>query len=99
MIDRQWENTRSSLFEKLTPDLRRALDVAIIERDPPTLAAIWMEHKLADHGISYSAFYRYARRLRDRATLAEIADLSTDDGLDLENPIRRLLPPSAVDTP
>ena len=96
-LDRRQDNGRSLIFEKLTPDERRAVDVAIIERIPPTFSALWMEHKLGEKGVSYSAFYRYARRIRNSANLAEIADLSTDDGLDLETPIRRLLARRAVD--
>src|ERR1041385_4500628 len=41
-LDRCQDNGRSLIFEKLTPDERRAVDVAIIERIPPTFSALWM---------------------------------------------------------
>ena len=96
-LDARQDNGRSSLFEKLPAELRREIDIAVVERTPPTYAAIWMDLKLADRGISYSAFYRYARRLRDRANLAEVAEL-TGDEIDLDTPIRRLLARRALDS-
>jgi hypothetical protein len=96
-LDTRQDNGRSSLFEKLPAELRREIDIAIVERTPPTYAAIWMDLKLAEHRISYSAFYRYARRLRDRANLAEVAEL-TGDEVDLDTPIRRLLARRALDS-
>lgn len=75
-LDRRQDNGRSLIFEKLTLDERRAVDVAIIERLPPTLTAVWMDHKLGEKGISYSAFYRYARRLRTQCELHDLAELT-----------------------
>jgi hypothetical protein len=88
---RTHDNTRSSIFEKLTPDQRKALDVAIIERLPPTFQAVYMEHNLPALGVSFTAFYRYARRLRDRANVAEIAELAGDTDTSLDEPIRKLV--------
>src|SRR5262245_54281203 len=82
---------QSSLFEKLSPDQRRAVDVAIVERIPPTYAAVWMDHQLGEKGITYSAFYRYARRLRDRANVAELAECTAHAPAELTEPTRRLL--------
>src|SRR5437867_11081331 len=87
---RQHDNSQSSIFEKLPPELRHQIDIAIIERVPPTYAAVWMHFKLADHRVSFTAFYRYARRLRDRANVAEIANLANDDDADIDSAIRKL---------
>src|SRR5206468_5649265 len=84
------DNGRSSILEKVPADLRRKVDIAVVERVPPTYAGVWTEFKLGELGVSYIAFYRYARRLRDRANLAEIAQLTADDA-DLDTPIRKLV--------
>jgi len=50
---RPQDNSRSSVFEKLPPDLRRAVNVAIIERCPANFRAIWMQFELGKFGVSY----------------------------------------------
>lgn len=87
---RTHENNKSSLFEKLPPDLLHAVNVAIIERRPPTFRAVWMELELGKFGVSYTAFYRYARRLRDRVNLAEAAGLSAEDDPGVDAAIQKL---------
>jgi len=74
--------SKSSLFEKLDPNLRRKLDRAILNRDPPTYKAAYARFNLADLGVSFAAFYAYARRLRLNAALAESASLVVPDGRD-----------------
>jgi hypothetical protein len=81
----------SSILAKVPPDLRRQIDIAIVERAPPTYQAVWMTFNLADHGVSYMAFYRYARRLRDRANLAELAALGPHDEDDVTNLLPKLI--------
>jgi len=68
--------SRSSLFTKLNPDDRRGLDQAIIDRDPPTYRAAFEKFRLADRGISFSAFHQYARRLRSDADHLRTAHLA-----------------------
>lgn len=87
---RTHENNQSSLFEKVPPDLLRAVNIAIIERRPPTFRAVWMQFELANFGVSYTAFYRYARRLRDRVNLAEAAGLSAEDDPGVDAAIQKL---------
>jgi hypothetical protein len=87
---RTHENNQSSVFAKVPPDLLRAVNVAIIERHPPTFRAVWMQFELGKFGVSYTAFYRYARRLRDRVNLAEAAGLSAEDDSGLDAAIEKL---------
>lgn len=97
---RQHENNRSSIFEKVPPTLRDEVDLAIIRRSPPTFAAAYQEHQLWNYGVSYTAFYRYARRLRDQANLASMADLTSaaaENG-QIEDSIRALLARQVFDT-
>jgi hypothetical protein len=72
--------TQSSLYEKLTPDLRRQLDRAIADHEPATYQALFDKFELAGRGVSFAAFYRYARRVRANVALAEFARLSLPDG-------------------
>lgn len=88
---REQENNRSSLFDKLPDDLRRRLDLAIVHRIPPTFKAVWMQFELAKFGVSFSALYRYARRLRDRINLAEAVLIADDDQPDIDAAIQKLL--------
>ena len=91
IVHRTHENNKSSVFERVPPDVRHALDVAIIERIPPTFRSVWMQFELAQFGVSFTAFYRYARRLRDRANLAEAATLVGEDDADLAAALHKLV--------
>jgi hypothetical protein len=78
----------SSLLEKLDPDLLRRLDQALVDRRPPTYRAVYDQFALHAKGISYTAFYYYARRVRINAAMIEIANLASHDG----PPSHELLP-------
>ena len=65
--------SRSTLFEKLPSDLRRDLDQAIINRDLPKYRDLHARFDLAAYGVSFSAFFRYARRLRAQADMLHLA--------------------------
>ena len=94
---RRQDNSRSSLFEKLPPDLRRALDVAIAEHVPPTFRAVWMQFELANFGVSFPAFYRYARRVRERVNLIEAAALAGEDDAGVDAVLKKLTGRRALD--
>ena len=55
---------RSTLYEKLPAELRRDLDAAIVNRDLPKYRDLYTTFDLARYGVSFSAVFRYARRLR-----------------------------------
>jgi hypothetical protein len=92
------DNSTSSVFTKLPPDLRRVVDIAIVERHPPTLQGVWMQFELAKHGVTYMSLYRYARRLRDRANVTELARLDADTDTDLTPAINRLAARQLLET-
>ncbi len=73
----------SVVFEKTDPDLRRRINRAIVDRDPPTYKGVFAKFNLAAKGIGFHAFYRYARRLRARAAMFEMAEMTTCTGTDL----------------
>ena len=66
----------SSIFQKLDSDQRRKLDHAIIDRDPPTLKAVYEKFQLAELEVSRAAFYRYARRRRSLIATRDFAELA-----------------------
>ena len=72
--------TQSSLYQKLPPSLRRQVDRAIVDHDPPTYRAVFDKFKLAAHAVSFTAFYRYARRIRTNTALVELASLALPEG-------------------
>jgi hypothetical protein len=74
---------RSSIFDKTTPELRRKLDRAILNYDPAGYLAIFKKYDLPAHGVSYTAFYCYARKLRSRDSVRQLFDPTApeDDGL------------------
>ncbi|HVP11022.1 MAG TPA: hypothetical protein VMV94_07525 [Phycisphaerae bacterium] len=83
--------TQSSLYEKLPKDLRRQLDQAIVDHDPPTYRGLFDKFKLADRNISFMAFYRYARRIRANAALIDIAQMTLPEGTDLDKILPQLV--------
>src|ERR1043166_6231361 len=94
----------SSILEKLAPDALSALEHAIVNRTPATFTACYEKFALADKGLSFSAFYRYARRLRDASRLASIAELNGKDAVAALNAVphlvaNQLVDPLTVETP
>jgi len=48
--------TRSSILEKVPPPLRRKINCAIIDRQPPTYPAVYKQYDLRNMGVSAAAF-------------------------------------------
>jgi hypothetical protein len=69
--------SRSTVFEKLSPVFR--LDQALIDRQPPAYRAVYDQFDLGAHGISYTAFYNYARRVRTQSAILELAQHVSPD--------------------
>jgi len=72
-------DSKSSIFDKTDPDLRRRIDQAIVDRQPPTYKAVFDQFDLAARGVSFTAFYYYARRIRVNAALLELARVALPD--------------------
>ncbi len=87
---RQVDGT-SSLFEKTDPDLRRKINQAIVNRSPQTYRGVYEKFDLQSHGVSFTAFYYYARRLRMSAALRELAVLTTPEEQALQARLTSLL--------
>lgn len=66
----------SSVMEQLSPARRREVDAALVES--PTIREVYERFELAADGISESAFYRYAARVRWMARKRYIGDLVRD---------------------
>ncbi len=73
--------SKSTLYEKLSPDERRKLNRAIVDRAQPTYRACYEHFRLADQQIGFYAFYRYARNLRRQAAVTDLADAKGPEGM------------------
>lgn len=67
---------RASIFRNLSASARRQIDQAIADRDPPTYREIYNLFDVAAWQISFSAFYRYARKVRAEVDLMHSAALA-----------------------
>lgn len=90
-------NSTSSLYSKLTTNERNVIDRAIVDRSPPTIAAAYRQFNLADRGISYSAFYRYASRIRREITALRTAVLLAPTEREIKSTLSSLLASSIID--
>lgn len=89
--------SRSSLLDRLSHEHRRLVNASILDRDPPTYRGIYEAHRLRDHGVSYTAFFNYARRFRLQGDLLTAADLDGPALLDLQSAAERMLSMRLVD--
>jgi len=67
----------SSVRRRIHPAIRAKIDRAIIEYDPPLLRDVMLHFHVASYGVSESAFYRYAARLRERPSFTETSELAS----------------------
>ncbi len=81
----------STIVKNLTPEQRSHLDRAITDRDPPTYKGIYKRFRLAERNISFSAFYRYARKIRFNVETLHTATLAYPDGVDLHAVLPELI--------
>lgn len=72
-------DSRSSVLEKIPADARARIDRAVVEFNPPRYRDIYRKYQVAGHGVSFAAFYSYARRLRRAAAERRLSELMKDD--------------------
>ncbi|HUN82557.1 MAG TPA: hypothetical protein VMV81_13720 [Phycisphaerae bacterium] len=70
--------SRSSILKKVPLETRRLLNRAIIFRNPITYEGIYNKFNLESLGVSYTAFYYYARRIHLAITASELGKLRGD---------------------
>ncbi len=75
--------TNSSVFEKVPREVRGEIQRALVEREPATFRGVYEKFKVAEYGVSYSSFYRYARRFRSQVAMFEMAAETSVAGSDL----------------
>lgn len=80
-----------SIFKNLTPEQRRHLDRAIADRDPPSYKEVYRRFRLAERNVSFSAFYRYARKIRLDVECMHTANLAFPDGRDIHAILPKLI--------
>ena len=84
-------DSQSSLLRRLTAEQRAELDRAIIDHEPASYRGMYKEFALHEFGVSFTAFYRYARRIRLHAALQDAAEEDLPPGGDDPARIARVL--------
>ncbi|HVP09637.1 MAG TPA: hypothetical protein VMV94_00430 [Phycisphaerae bacterium] len=84
-------DSKSSMFEKVHPNIRRQIDQALIDRQPATYKAVYDKFSLHAMGVSYTAFYCYASRLRANAAFIGLAQITLPEGAAVNNMLPELL--------
>ncbi len=64
--------SRSTILAKTEPGFRKQIVQALINRHPPTLREVFDFFALDDKGVSYTAFYYWARKIKRFAALFEM---------------------------
>src|SRR5205814_7967013 len=82
--------SNSTVFDLVPPEKRAKIDRSIVTRCPTSYKEIFEEFGLADHGLAYHCFWRYARRLRERAELANLAELTAPEDKQLTHVLPNL---------
>ncbi|HKQ49495.1 MAG TPA: hypothetical protein VJZ71_15595 [Phycisphaerae bacterium] len=93
-IDRM--ESRSSILTKIEPQLRRQIVQALINRQPPTFHDVFDFFKLDGHGVSYTAFYYWARKIKRFAALFEMSR-TLDEKEDCAGMLPRILASRVLD--
>jgi hypothetical protein len=84
-------DSKSSMFAKTDPVLRRRIDRALVERQPATYKGVYEEFRLHSLGISFTAFYTYASRLRANAASMGLAEVALPEGTAVSDMLPELL--------
>jgi hypothetical protein len=84
-------DSKSSMFAKTDPMLRRRIDRALVERQPATYKGVYEEFRLHSLGISFTAFYTYASRLRANAASMGLAEVALPEGAAVSEMLPELL--------
>ncbi len=83
--------TQSTVYSKLDEKLRHRVNEAIVERRPATYRGIFDHFKLDSCGVSFTSFYRYARRLRQHAAYVELGALTLPAAANVPEALPKLL--------
>jgi hypothetical protein len=89
--------TKSSVYKKLDPETRRRLNRAIVDRQPATYRGIFEHYNLAKAGVSFTAFYYYAKRVRFHADLRELSCLAPSGHAETPRAIHQLVTERFID--
>ena len=80
------DRNRFKLFSAVPSDLRGRIDAALVDRSPPTIRGVFDQFDLAKRGVSFSAFARYARRVRELEHLADGVGLGHEEDIAVDYP-------------
>ncbi len=91
LANREIFDSQSSLLRKLDDELRAKINQAVVERRPPGYRPIYERFKLESRGVSFGAFYRYARRLRQHVAFVELGELTLPAAANVPEALPKLL--------
>ncbi|HWL94965.1 MAG TPA: hypothetical protein VNT79_15705 [Phycisphaerae bacterium] len=83
--------SHSSMLEKVDPVTRAKIRRALVDRDPPTYRGVFQKFKPVLNGVSFTAFYYYARRIRMTAAVSDHARRNLPEGVQLNDLLPDLL--------
>ncbi len=81
---------RSTVPDRLPPDLLARLHEQVLQVRPRQYKEIYQSLALAEHGLAYITFYRYARRLRSQAAFHEAIAFQPEGAHQAERELPRL---------
>ena len=84
-------DSKSSIFEKVHPRIRHQIDQALVNRQPATYKGVWDKFNVQAYGVSYTAFYTYASRVRANAALIGLASVTLPEGTNVNDMLPELL--------
>ncbi|MEE8386682.1 MAG: hypothetical protein V3S01_12280 [Dehalococcoidia bacterium] len=93
-----WNETNSSMFEKVPKEVRVEINRGLIDREPATFRGVFARVKGGGYGVSYSAFYRYARRVRGQAAMFEMAEATASAGKEVPAMLPKVLAQRLLET-
>lgn len=84
-------NSSSSMMERTDDVTRDRIHLALIHRSPKTYRAVYEKFNLEAAGVSFTAFYYYARRVRIQAAIIEKKRVELPDGVNAQDILPELL--------
>ncbi len=91
LANREIFDSQSSLLRKLDDQLRAKINQAVVERRKGGYRAIYEHFQLESRGVSFAAFYRYARRLRQHVAFVELGELTLPAAANVPEALPKLL--------
>ena len=87
-----------AMYAKVSPEIRRDLDEAIVNHKPATYRGIYEKFRLVERGVSFWSFYRYAVNVRSQAEKLHFDELVLPDEAHLRDTLPKLIAQRLLET-